>query len=63
VIFFNGRAASSFQISCTVAAGILYVPGGFLPQEIAALQSQFPIIGRESEFGKKKAAPKPEAVP
>ena len=63
VILINGRPASILKISGTVADGILYVPGGFLPQEIAALQSQFPIIGRESEFGKKKAAPKPEAVP
>ena len=63
VVLINGRPASIMKISGTVADGILYVPGGLLPQEVAALQAKLPIIGRESEFGKKKATPKLEAVP
>ena len=56
-------AEDILKLTGTVGDGILYVPGGLLPQEIAALQTKFPVIGRESEFGKKKAAPKPEAAP
>jgi hypothetical protein len=63
VVLINGRPASILKLTGTVGDGILYVPGGLLPQEIAALQTQFPVIGRESEFGKKKPAPKPEAAP
>lgn len=63
VVLINGRPATVLKISGTVSDGILYVPGGLLPQEIAALQAKFPVIGRESEFGKKKTAPKAEAVP
>ena len=63
VVLVNGRPASVLKLSGTVGDGILYVPGGLLPQEIVALESKFPVIGRESEFGKKKRAPKPEAVP
>lgn len=63
VVLVNGRAASVLKISGTVGDGILYVPGGILPQEIAALESRFPVIGRESEFGKRKPAPKQKAAP
>jgi len=63
VVLINGRPASVLKLTGTVSDGILYVPGGFLPQEVAALQAKFPVIGRESEFGKKKTAPKPEAAP
>lgn len=63
VVLINGRPASVLKLTGTVGDGILYVPGGLLPQEILALEAKFPVIGRESEFGKKKRAPKPEAVP
>jgi hypothetical protein len=63
VVLINGRPATILKITGTVGDGILYVPGGLLPQEIAALQTKYPVIGRESEFGKKKRAPKPEAAP
>jgi hypothetical protein len=62
VVLINGRPATLLKISGTVGDGILFVPGGIFPEEIAALQAEFPLIGRESEFGKKKRAPKPEAV-
>ena len=63
VVLINGRPASILKLSGTVGDGILYVPGGILPLEIVALKAKFPVIGRESEFGKKTRAPKPEAVP
>lgn len=63
VVLVNGRPATIMKISGTVADGILYVPGGILPQEIAALEARFPVIGKESEFGKRKSAPAKEAAP
>lgn len=60
VVLINGRIASAMMIQPGGNDGIFYVPGGFLPQEIALLQKKFPIIGRESEFGKKPPAPKKE---
>lgn len=63
VVLVNGRAASALKLSGTVRDGILYVPGGLLPQEIVAMEAKFPIIGRESEFGKKKRASKQEPLP
>jgi hypothetical protein len=41
------------KISEAVKDGILYVPGGIQREEILLLQKQFPLIGNESEFGKK----------
>jgi hypothetical protein len=58
VILLNGRPASILKISGTVSDGILYVPGGILPQEVLQLEGHFPVIGRESEFGKTKRQPK-----
>jgi hypothetical protein len=58
VILLNGRPASILKISGTVSDGILYVPGGILPQEVLQLEGHFPVIGRESEFGKTKRRPK-----
>jgi hypothetical protein len=63
VVLINGRPASIVKLTGTVRDGILYVPGGLLPEEIAALKIRYPVIGRESEFGKKKSAPKPESAP
>jgi len=58
VVLINGRAASLLKISGSVRDGILYVPGGILPQEVLRLEGHFPVIGRESEFGKRKRQPK-----
>jgi hypothetical protein len=63
VVLVNGRAASAMKITGTVNDGILYVPGGILPQEVVALESRFPRIGRESEFGKKPRQSKPKPAP
>jgi hypothetical protein len=52
------------KINSAVNDGIFYVPGGIQPEEILLLQKQFPIIGRESEFGKKPRRPaKEEPLP
>ncbi|MFZ4777111.1 MAG: hypothetical protein ACOYM3_17215 [Terrimicrobiaceae bacterium] len=53
VIMINGRVAAALRVEQRVADGILYVPGGILPNEIAQLELKYPVIGRESDFGKK----------
>jgi hypothetical protein len=63
VVLVNGRVASAMKITGSVNDGILYVPGGLLPQEIAALENRFPMIGRESEFGNKKRQTKVRPEP
>jgi hypothetical protein len=62
VVLINGRIASSIMVQPVINDGIFYVPGGFMPEEIARLQKKFPIIGRESEFGKKPPAPKKQTA-
>ncbi len=61
VIFVNGRVAAAVRVDTRVTDGILYVPGGILPNEIQLLQAKYPVIGREAEFGKKP--PKAAKVP
>ena len=53
VIMINGRVAAALRIEQRVRDGILFVPGGILPNEVALLEGNYPVIGRESEFGKK----------
>ncbi len=67
VVFVNGRVAAVLRVDARVTDGILYVPGGLLPGEVMQLQAKYPIIGRESEFGKKppkatKAPAKPKSA-
>ncbi|MFZ4599118.1 MAG: hypothetical protein ACOYNN_10765 [Terrimicrobiaceae bacterium] len=57
-VMINGRVAAAMRVETPVKDGIFLVPGGILPSEIVRLEQAYPIIGRESEFGKKK--PKPE---
>ncbi|MEI6032800.1 MAG: hypothetical protein WCS65_00800 [Verrucomicrobiae bacterium] len=52
IVFVNGRVAAALRVE-RVTDGLLYVPGGITPDEISTLQAKYPIIGRESEFGKK----------
>jgi hypothetical protein len=52
VIMVNGRIAAALRVEERVKDGILFVPGGILPNEVALLETKFPVIGRESEFGK-----------
>jgi len=61
VILINGRVAAALRVDKEVRDGILFVPGGLLPNEIAELRLKFPILGREEEF--KKKPPKPEKKP
>ncbi len=60
VVVVNGRVAAAMRIEQRVRDGILYVPGGILPNEIALLETKYPVIGREDEFGKKPVKEKPE---
>jgi len=53
VILINGRVTSALRVESPVNDGILMVPGGLLPNEIAQLQAKYPIIGQEAQFGKK----------
>jgi hypothetical protein len=50
VVLVNGRVASALTIDSTVRDGILYVPSGILPAEVADLARAHPLIGREAEF-------------
>ena len=59
VIMVNGRVAAALRVEERVKDGILFVPGGILPNEIALLETKFPVVGHESEFGKKPAQEKP----
>lgn len=60
IVLINGRIVANMKINAAVNDGILYVPGGIQPEEILLLQKQFPIIGSESEFGKKPRRPAKE---
>jgi len=60
IVMINGRIVANMKINAGVNDGILYVPGGILPEEILLLEKQFPVIGRESEFGKKPHRPAKE---
>ena len=51
VIMINGRVAAVLRVE-RVRDGILLVPEGLLPNEVALLEMKYPVIGRESEFGK-----------
>ena len=59
VIMINGRVAAALRVEGRVQDGILFVPGGILPNEVALLETKFPVIGRESEFGSKPPKEKP----
>jgi len=62
VVTVNGRVAAAMRVE-PVNDRILYVPSGILPMEIVQLGKKYPVIGRESEFGKKQTPPKAEKVP
>ncbi|TSA31472.1 MAG: hypothetical protein D4R65_11085 [Verrucomicrobiaceae bacterium] len=53
VVMINGRVGAALKVDKRVTDGILFVPGGIMPNEVALLQAKYPVIGRESEFGKK----------
>lgn len=53
IVLVNGRIAANMRISAPVKDGILYVPGGIQREEILILEKKFPLIGSETEFGKK----------
>lgn len=53
VVLINGRVSSAMRVESPVNDGILYIPGGLLPNEVSQLQATYPIIGQEAEFRKK----------
>jgi len=50
----NGRVASAMQVDKKITDGLLMIPAGFRPLEIAQLQTKYPTIGKEKEFGEQK---------
>ena len=50
VAMINGRVACAMMVDKRVTDGILCFPSGFLPIEIAKLQTKFPVMGKENEF-------------
>ena len=63
VVLVNGRVACVLQVVKPVTDGILYVKSGLQPEEIPRLAQKYPVIGRETEFGKKPKPEKPIAPP
>jgi len=71
----NGRVTGGMMVDKKIKDGIMLVPSGFLPMEIAGLQTKYPTMGSEKDFKaqKKKAeqsikeakknAPKPTPKP
>ena len=57
VAMINGRVAAAMMVNQKVSDGVLLIPSGFAPKEIAQMQVKYPTIGKEKEFGtqKKKA--------
>jgi len=54
VAMINGRVASALQVDKKIRDGMLYIPNGFLPIEIAELQTKFPVRGKEKDFAEQK---------
>lgn len=54
VAMINGRVSCAMMVDKQVKDGIMPVPSGFLPIEIAQLQTKFPILGKEKEFAEQK---------
>lgn len=54
VALINGRVANSMRVDKKVTDGILYIPGGFLPEELVQLQAKYPTLGKEKEFDEQK---------
>ncbi len=54
VVLINGRVGPAIQVDKKITDGLLMVPAGFTPLEIAQLQTKFPVIGKEKEFATQK---------
>ncbi|MEI6337900.1 MAG: hypothetical protein WCQ57_04865 [Verrucomicrobiota bacterium] len=75
VALINGRVASAMMMDKKITDGVMVIPSGFLPLEIAQLQTKYPTIGKEKSFEEQKkkalaalkadqkAAPKPGPTP
>jgi len=54
VAMINGRVACVMKVGKKVTDGILLIASGFSPYEIAELQAEYPIMGKEKEFPEQK---------
>jgi hypothetical protein len=54
VAMINGRVACAMMVDKQVKDGVLFIPSGFLPVEIAKLQTKFPTVGKEKQFDEQK---------
>jgi len=50
----NGRASAAMQVDKKITDGLLMIPQGIQPLEVAQLQTKYPTIGKEKEFGEQK---------
>lgn len=50
----NGRLATPMQVDKKITDGILLVPDGFTPTEVAQLQTKYPTMGNEKDFKEQK---------
>jgi hypothetical protein len=50
VALINGRVGAAMRVDRRITDGIVSIPSGFLPEEILALQAQYPTIGEEKQF-------------
>lgn len=54
VAMINGRVSSAMMVDKKIEDGVLLISSGFLPSEIAQMQTKFPIMGKEKEFSQQK---------
>jgi hypothetical protein len=60
--FFNGRDVIDLYVDRPVQDGIIAIPRGLTPEEVALIDQNFPEIGQEGKKPK-KVAPKPKPKP
>jgi len=54
VALIDARVACAMTVDKKITDGLLIIPSGFLPKEIAMLQTKFPTIGKEKQFEEQK---------
>lgn len=61
--FVNARPVIAMQIDQRVSDGILTISQGLLPQEVALMRNQFPVLGEKKKLEKGKASAKSNTTP
>jgi hypothetical protein len=54
VVMLNGRMVSNLLVDRPVNDGIVAIPRGLTPEDIALLTTAFPVVGQESQSKKKR---------